>query len=79
MASAEDIYTVMRLLSDINGDHRHPLNNPHDAQHRQALRAYSELCDWLCDALSRHPGGMDYDLSAQPSRLIESRPGFKPP
>lgn len=76
---ASDIYAVMRLLSDINGDHRHPMNNPHDAQHRQAWQAYIELTDWLSLELSRIPGGRDYDNDQQPPRLIETRPGFKPP
>ena len=74
-----DIYEVMRTIRDIDNDHRHPLNNPHDPQHRQALRAYSEITDWLSLELSRHPGGRDYDKTQQPTPLIETRPGFKPP
>ena len=76
-----DIYEVMRTIRDIDNDHKHPLNNPHDPQHRQALQSYNELAEYCFIELNRR-GSCDYSTSQvapPPPPLIETRPGFKPP
>lgn len=72
------IYEVMRVIRDIDNDHRHPLNNPHDPAHRQARLAYNELTDWLSFELNR-TGSKDYLMAprCKVPPLRETRPGFQ--
>jgi hypothetical protein len=78
---ADAIFEALRVLADIDADHMHAVNDPLNPRHREAVRCYSELADYVCIELSRH-GSCDYYTgkgAPPPPALIETRPGFKPP
>ncbi|WP_432744384.1 hypothetical protein ABXJ76_04190 [Methylobacter sp. G7] len=77
-----DITEALRTLAEVDNDFRHPVNNPLNPAHRLAKKYYAELADYVFSELSKRRGGRDYSVSRNapnPPRLIETRPGFKPP
>jgi len=77
----DDVYEVLRILSDIDADHLHAFHDKTHPQHRAALQAYQKMADYCSDALNR-VGSADYAVGKQappPPPLKETRPGFRPP
>lgn len=77
----DDITAALQLMADIDRDHLHAYHDPQNPRHRQAVKCYAELADYVCHELNRR-GAFDYAVGKQappPPPLKETRPGFKPP
>ncbi|MFI3157516.1 MAG: hypothetical protein QX199_15320 [Methylococcaceae bacterium] len=75
---SNDVYEALRLLSDIDMDHMHAVNDPLHPRHRGAVKNYIELAEWCSIELSKR-GAYDYPTNVQPPPLKETRKGFMRP